>query len=105
MSKEGKKLSSKITITENAIVSLVIKAISEVELVKAPSRLSASRQIKLSFEPDDKKVEVLLRLAFSPAKPILETAKLVQEKVRDVLETTAGLKVEKINIEVTHLSE
>ncbi len=105
MSKENKQSSSKITITETALISLIIKAISEVELVKAPSRLSASRQIKLGFKPGEKKAEVFLRLAFSPAKPLIETARAVQEKVRDVLVTTAGFKVEKIEIEITHLFE
>lgn len=103
MNKTDKQSSSKITITDTALISLIIKAISEIELVKVPSRLSSSRQIKLDFEPEEKKAKVFLRLAFSPAKPLLETAKAVQEKVRDVLETTAGFKVEKVEIEITHL--
>ncbi len=95
----------KITITEKALISLIMKAISEVEAVKVPSRLNASRHIRLDFKPREKKAEVFLRLSFSPIKPLVETGRMVQDRVRDVLETTAGLKVERVDVEVTHLSE
>ncbi len=105
MSKEKMDSQGKITITEEALVSLILKAISEVEMVKAPSRLSASRQIKVDFEPEKNQVDVFLKLAFSSARPLQETARKIQEKVRDALETAAGLKVKKIELEVTHLSD
>lgn len=103
MSKEKSCSSSKITITEDALVSLILKAISEVELVKVPSRLRASRQVEVNIGPSEKKVEVFLRLALSSARPLLETGKKIQGKVRDVLETATGLEVEKVELEVTHL--
>lgn len=72
------------------------------ELVGKLGKKNLSKGVKVFVEEDTVSVDIALTIGYGYGVP--ETAKLVQEKVKQAIESMTGLKVEQVNVRIAGVS-